>query len=103
MRLREQGFDAAAAVERGWGALADEALFRACVVEERALVTNNARDFVPLAREWTAAGENHFGLILTNDRSWSRSRDGIGRLADALAVLLADHGSAGLFDRVHWL
>ncbi len=102
--LREGGHDVVAAVEVGWEELEDPALLEQCVDDGRALLTNNARDFVPIVRERAAEGRSHLGLILTSDSRAARSMDHTGHYLDALDVLLAEHPADEAFvDRVHWL
>lgn len=103
-RLREMGHDAIAVRERGWETEEDEALLELCDHEERALLTNNVADFTALARRWATEGRTHAGLIFTSDAGMPRSRDTIGRFAEALGDLLRSNpGDNALRDRVHWL
>lgn len=102
--LRERDHDVAAAIEKGWHDLEDSELFERCVADGRAVLTNNARDFVPLVREWAAEGRSHRGLLLTDDSSWPRAMEGVGRSIDALDALLSQYPDDDAFaDRVHWL
>lgn len=103
-RVRERGHDAVTVFERGLKGSEDEALLVLCATERRALVTNNVRDFVPLARAWGAAGREHGGLLLTSDASLPRHRGGIGPLVQALAAVMDAHpGELDLADQVRWL
>ena len=72
-RLRERGHDVQAAIERGWHTAADDALLGWCAGEGRALMTSNVADFAPLAREWSAHGRVHAGLLITSDTTWPRT------------------------------
>ncbi len=102
--LRERDHDVVAAIEVGWHDLEDPALFERCVEDGRALLTNNARDFVPIVREWAAEGRSHLGLLLTDDSSWPRATERVGRYIDALDVLMSQHpDDDALADRVRWL
>lgn len=102
--LRERDHDVVAAIEVGWHDLEDPALFERCVEDGRALLTNNARDFVPIVREWAAEGRPHLGLLLTDDSSWPRAMERVGRYIDALDVLMSQHpDDDALADRVRWL
>lgn len=61
----------------------DRAVLEAAAGEERAVVTNNIRDFRPLAAEWLAQGRTHPGLIpLPSSRT--RARTAIPALAAAI-------------------
>lgn len=63
--LRSLGHDVRAAGEErdldGW---ADEQLLHLATLEDRILVTFNARDFVRIARQWAAAGRSHTGCAV---------------------------------------
>lgn len=43
----------------------DESLLALAAAQSRALLTNNHRDFVPLARAWFEADRAHSGIILS--------------------------------------
>ncbi len=82
----------------------DEALFEVARAERRALVTENAADFLIVAQAATASGSPHHGLIVTSHRAFPRSKDSTGRLVTALDALLTSHPSdEALADRVVWL
>lgn len=102
--LRNRGHDVVAAIEVDWHEFEDAVLFERCAEADRALLTNNARDLVPIIREWGAEGRSHAGLILTDDSSWSRRMHNAGRFVDALDAVMTEHPRADAFvDRVHWL
>lgn len=86
-QLRSHGYDVASVQDLGLVGVSDTALLEAAAAEQRALVTNNVRDFAPLAVRWAAEGHDHYGLIFTSDHSLPRSRKTIGRFVDALRRL----------------
>ncbi len=103
-RLRKRGHDVLAAMERRWEGEDDEALLTLCAGEQRALLTNNVRDFTVLARNWATGGRPHAGLVFTSDASLPRGRRTIGRYVSALdALLAANPGDDAFTDRVSWL
>ena len=104
-QLRTQGFDVVAVVERpDLIGLDDEALLRVAAGERRALLTNNVRHFTPIARDWGASGQTHYGLLFTSDASLPRSRETIGVYVEGLAALLeAEPADDSLRDQVRWL
>jgi hypothetical protein len=104
-RLREQGHDVVSVKERGeLVALADRALLLRLTEERRALVTENAADFMPLVRELAAAGDEHFGVVFSSPRSMPRSRQTIGLFVDRLAEVLRKHpADDALRNRVFWI
>ena len=103
-RLRDASHNAETVSEHGLKGLEDEALLVMCAAAGRALLTNNARDFVPLARAWSAAGREHAGVLLTADASMACYRDGIGRYVAVLTALMEAHpGERELTDQVRWL
>jgi len=82
----------------------DGSLLEAAVSQQRSLVTNNVRDFAPIAAEWAALGLAHYGLIFASDSTIPRSRNTIGIFVDALRRLLDEYPEpAALHNRVHWL
>lgn len=105
VQLREAGHEVAAV--QGDAALEDcddAVLMQAAGTRGRALLTNNVRHFAPLAREWAARGEHHFGLIFTSDESMPRSRRTIGLYVERLDELLERHpGQEALRGRTLWL
>ncbi len=66
----------------------DEDVLRFAATEGRVLVTRNARDFAPLARDWADTGQPHAGILLV----WSRGTDEFGTLVDEIAAALAAVG-----------
>ena len=103
--LSERGHDVWAAVDDARvRQLSDDALLDHAAAGARALVTNNARDFLPIVGQWARAGRDHYGLLLTSDRSMPRDRNGIGRFVVTLDVVLEQHPDEGTFkNRVFWL
>ncbi|MCY3559675.1 MAG: DUF5615 family PIN-like protein [bacterium] len=93
-RLRERGHDAVAVKERAeLTGMSDEDLLRAATADQRAVVTENVKDFAPLHQHIAAAGQNHAGLIFTHPRRFSRSAPHhVQVLADALGAFLVEHG-----------
>jgi hypothetical protein len=53
-------------------------------------MSNNVKDFVPLANRAALDGEDHYGPRLT-DKSMPRRLDAIGRVVDALREFLSRH------------
>ncbi|MEX2619913.1 MAG: DUF5615 family PIN-like protein [Egibacteraceae bacterium] len=84
--------------------LSDEALLGHAVGHASALLTNDAKDFVPIAGEWARAGRRHLGIVLTSDRRLPRTRTAIGRFVITLDALLSQHpDDEALRDRLIWL
>jgi predicted nuclease of predicted toxin-antitoxin system len=87
--LRDRGYDVAAVAERqDLVASTDRTIFEVAAAEGRAVVTNNIKDFRPLAAEWLARGRTHPGLILVPSAR-VRTRSAISVLADAIERVLA--------------
>jgi hypothetical protein len=104
-QLRTRGHDAISVHDRpGLVALPDAQLFERMAAEERAIVTENAIDYVPLARALALEGGSHFGLVLTSSASLPRSRNTIGRFVRALDAFLGERpADDAMRDRVAWL
>ena len=93
-RLRDNGHDAVAVKERAdLIGLPDADLLRAATADGRAVVTENIKDFAVLHRRGAAEGRRHSGMVFTHPRRFRRSdRNHVRVLADALAVLVVEHG-----------
>ena len=93
-QLRGRGYDAVAVKERAdLVGLCDEELLRAATAAQRAVVTENVKDFAVLHQRISAAGRRHSGLVFTHTRRFPRSaRNHVRVLTDALAVFLDEHG-----------
>lgn len=104
-RLRESGHDVVAVAEReDLRGRPDPDVFAAAIAEQRAVVTENARDFVPLAARSAAEEIRHYGVIVTSRTRYPRRPDARGGLVDALARLLEERPSpVSLRDTVLWL
>jgi Domain of unknown function (DUF5615) len=90
--------------ERGLKGIDDEPLLVLCDAESRALLTNNASDFVPIVRLSAAAGRDHAGLLLTSDASLPRTKGRIGRYVELLSALMgASPAERALAGQVRWL
>jgi predicted nuclease of predicted toxin-antitoxin system len=100
--LRKAGYDVDAVAEReDLAGRSDRAILEAASREARAVVTNNIKDFRPLAAEWLAQGRVHAGLILLPSTR-TRSRNAIAVGAAAIEGLLRDH-PAGLSGSERWI
>jgi len=74
--LRSRGHDAISVHDRpGLIGLPDDHLLEIMAADRRAIVTENAIDFVPLTRRLALEGREHFGLILTANAALPRSRN----------------------------
>jgi hypothetical protein len=69
----------------------DEELLRWARSEERVLVTENVRDFMPIHQAFLARGDHHAGILFTSPRKFPRRTDTIGTLITALADFLDTH------------
>jgi len=89
--LRRNGLDVAAVADRpDLVGRSDMFIFEIACNENRAVITNNIKDFRPLAAQWLAQGRIHAGLILLPS-SRTRTRAAITMLADRIAIILRDN------------
>ncbi len=104
-QLRALGHDVAAATERlELRNVHDAALLREASGERRAVLTEDAADFVPIYEGMLAAGDPAWGLLLSSPRSMPRSKKTIGLFVRTLDRYLAEHAQDdALGDRVDWL
>ena len=103
-RLRAGGYDVHAAADfPELAALPDEELLRQASADDRALVTENAKDFDRIVRSRVATGEHHAGVVFTSPRRFHRGRSSYPEnLVLTLTRFLAAPPAAQL-DWVHWL
>jgi predicted nuclease of predicted toxin-antitoxin system len=90
--LRERGRDVASASERDdLRSASDLVIFEAMQAEARVIVTNNVRDFVPLAQQALQSGSTFYGIVFTSDKSLPRNKANVGTFVSLLDVLMATH------------
>jgi predicted nuclease of predicted toxin-antitoxin system len=100
--LRDRGHDVQAVVDRSdLAGRSDRVILEAAVAEERAVITNNVKDFRPLAAERLARGESHAGLILLPSTR-TRTRGAVELLVDAIDQILRQHPD-GLAATERWI
>ena len=104
VQLRAVGHDAVTVFERGLAGSEDEPLLEHASSEDRAILTSNARHFLPVVGRWTASGREHCGLLLTSDKSMPRNSGTIGLYVETLRTLMdANPSPRALANRVRWL
>jgi hypothetical protein len=71
LHLRRAGFDVTTTAEAGRVSqqFEDHDQLEFAVRGQRAILSHNHRDFVPLDLKWKAEGREHFGIILSPRRS----------------------------------
>ena len=79
----------------------DAQLMEIAHAEARVLVTNNIKDFRPLAAQRIASGQGHAGLILISSNT-PRTRAANKPLADAIEQLMLDNPD-GLPNSERWI
>jgi len=100
--LRNGGYDVAAVADRDdLVGRRDRVIFEVASAEGRAVVTNNIKDFRPLAAEWLSQGRVHAGLILLPSAR-TRSRHAVAATATAIERILCDHPD-GLSGSERWI
>ncbi len=100
--LREARFDVVAVADRDdLVACNDRVVFETAAAEDRAVVTNNIKDFRPLAAEWLATGRSHPGLILLPSAR-ARTRAAVRALGAAVHAVLSAHPD-GIADSEVWI
>ena len=88
-QLRKRGRDVLAVVaDTGLVGLPDDQILAQAAAQDRALVTANIKDFMPLDAQYKASGRQHAGLILISTKTFPQNRT-FTAVVDALAALLA--------------
>lgn len=85
-QLRRYGFDVTSTVEQGMIEEDDEAQFAFAVSQQRAIVTINHKDFVPLHERYVSKGVDHWGIILSTEESVQVYRRRLLRLLNAMSA-----------------
>lgn len=100
--LRGRGLDVEAVTERPeLVRKSDNEIAEVAALEGRAVVTNNVKDFRPIAAQQLVDGRGHGGLILLPAKR-SRTRAAAAMLADGIeAIMRANPG--GIADSEHWM
>jgi hypothetical protein len=102
VELRSRGLDVVAVTERAdLVHISDEHVLAAATAEGRAVVTNNLKDFRPLAAARLAAGRGHGGLILLPAKR-TRTRAAAGPLASGIEAVMRANPD-GIADSERWL
>lgn len=81
----------------------DAEVLRAASRERRVLVTNNHRDLVPIVERFAEAGEEHYGVLLTSDKSLPRSTSTIGLFVRSLVDYASGTADDDLVNNYDWL
>ena len=102
--LRVRGYDVQAIAASANAELSDPEVLDLARSQQRAVVTNNVRDFRPLHFDAVqAGGTGHYGMVFMAG-NFRRSKADIGRIADAVEQKLRQY--PGLEDLSHaedWL
>lgn len=102
VKLAQRGHDVVAVADRAdLVGRSDSVILEVASSEGRAVVTNNVKDFRPLAADLLARGQTHGGLILPPS-SRSRTRAAVATLTDAIQIVLRDHPD-GLSSSERWI
>ncbi len=104
-RLREEGFEVTAAVERSdLRSLRDEQLLELAAADRRAFVTEDVRDLSIIHRRWFESGRTHYGIVITGRKRFPRAKESRRRLLSALRSFLREHRDEDAFrDQMVWL
>jgi predicted nuclease of predicted toxin-antitoxin system len=92
-RLREVGHDAVCVVERSeLVGQDDREVWRFAATQRRAIVTENAADFLAISKEASSSGHASPSLVITSNRSFPRHpRSFIGRALRAFGAFCDAH------------
>ncbi len=95
--LRRKGFDAQAikSDRPDLEAVADREIVRRMAAEKRVIVTNDVLDFIFLHNQLAAGGEEHYGIVFTDDATMPRNKASIPLWVETLATLLKQNKPDG--------
>lgn len=103
-RLRERGHDAQAIATSEYAELSDLDVLEVARSLQRAIVTNNVRDFRPLhVAAVSPGGAGHYGMVFMSG-TFCRTKADVGRIVTALESKLAEYpGVDDLANAEEWL
>lgn len=67
------------------------------------LVSNNVKDLVRIVDEFAFGGEMHFGVLMTSDVTFPRTREAISLIVRSLEAFGADRGDDEMRDDCQFL
>ena len=103
-QLKARGHEVVTVVEAGLAGTTDERVLAWAVREQRAVVTNNIRDFRLLHADSLRTNSPHCGIVLLSTGKYSLRRDNPGPLVAALDRLLVQSPATdALQDVEHFL
>ena len=88
--LRWRGYTAQSTLEVGNLELSDEAQLKYATEQGMAILTYNGQDFIPLAQEWYFAGQEHAGIIISQQFDRRQFGELLRRILGLLDSLTAD-------------
>ncbi len=65
--IRKRGYDVLHVQDAGRKSEKDEPLLKFATEQGRTILTYNAKHFVPLAEVWYEAGQDHAGIVLSDE------------------------------------
>lgn len=81
----------------------DDVILRGAAAEGRVVVTNNVRDFAPLVEDFGLRGEQHYGVLFTDDDTFWRGEAGVGLLVRSLEAFASERSDDWLMDGCMYL
>lgn len=84
--LKQKGIDVLTTQESGNKRLSDSAQLEFAINNQRAIFTHNKRDFLLLHKSYLLEGKNHYGIILSDQRTVGETLRGLSRLIFSLTA-----------------
>ena len=84
--LREQGYDVIHIYEAGLDSKPDPEVLRSAVENHRAVVTFNIKHFVPLARQYSEEGKEHYGIVVSDEIPQGELQRRVTKLLESVSV-----------------
>jgi hypothetical protein len=88
--LRQRGFNALSTAEADNLRRNDERQLAYATAQNMAILTCNAKDFIPLSKRWAAAGREHAGIIIALQHNRDHFRDLLRRVLSLMDNMTAD-------------
>lgn len=84
--LKQKGIDVLTTAESGNKRLSDSEQLEFAVNNRRAIFTHNKRDFLLLHKNYLLEGKEHYGVILSDQRTVSEMLRGLSKLVFSLTA-----------------
>jgi len=88
--LRDRGYDVLTSLDAGMERAGDVEQLEFATAQDRAIITCNIRDFMPIHKHWLESGRDHAGIIVSQQLSMRQYGLLLSRVLRLLDEITAD-------------